>query len=212
MKKIITLIAGLLLLALPAKAEWQSVSLFGGGVTALYVTNGLIAAQGGGVTNAFTAGYEGTNKVGTVYTNAGSRVVAIAGNDQPLLHDYFPFQTRIDGSQPYTAVSNYFTGIYFPSDYNLNYKLVGSSGANAAVTFVFVPVTGSGADMELAAGEEWTIATTATTTTAITVNTNVPVYKWPGAAGLRLRRITNGDADASSDVIITGLSINGPRR
>lgn len=87
-------------------------------------------------------------------------------------------------------------------------QMHGGSGANAAVTFVFNPVW-DGATQPSATSDDWSVALTATTNTPVTLATNIPFYLWPGAKSLRVKTITNGDTDASSQVTITKLSVSG---
>jgi hypothetical protein len=92
--------------------------------------------------------------------------------------------------------------------------LKGGSGANAAVTFTFVPIydgkDGSEAETPLVGtGFNWSFAVTANTTASVTVATNAPMWKWPGARKLRLLSIVNADTDASSEVWIDRCSFNG---
>lgn len=219
MKKLLLGI-GLSLAVLSAQAaQWQTYSLFAGGITSVTVSNALATGNGGGLTNLLSRGLQTTNVAGVIFTNNGTQVTVATntgfaswnGTDINLFADYWPMPTHADGSPPYQSTSNYLTGVFYPSDFSLNLKLTGGSGANSAVTLTFVPLVGKGADAELEEGECWNVAFTATTTTMYQCHTNIPLYRWPGVAGLRLKRIVNGDADASSQVVITDLTINGPR-
>lgn len=89
--------------------------------------------------------------------------------------------------------------------------LTGGSGANAAVTFTFCPIWDDDETPAVGTTHNWSFAVTASTTTSVTIATNAPFYLWPGAKKLRLLSIVNGDTDASSQVWIDRISLNGYR-
>jgi hypothetical protein len=97
-----------------------------------------------------------------------------------------------------------------PATHNLSVSLVGGSGANAAVTFVVVPVP-NGRHESTAAGDAFSFAVTATTTTPLTMMTNLPTWRWPGVQAVRIKTVTNADTDASSGVALLDVSLNGPQ-
>lgn len=211
MKKIIIGLALVLFTAVANAGGWQVQQLMAGGVTGLYITNTMA------VTNLLTSGANTTNYAGTTFTNNGTRVTVATNtsmgtwkaDDLNLLADYVSIPRLADGSPFYNLATN--TLNYPQSGMDVAIKLTGGSGANSAVSFVFTPLYGAGLDLEGGTANEWTVGVTATTTTAVTIITNVPLYKWPGAGGFRLRRIVNADTDASSEVILNELSVNSYR-
>lgn len=208
MKMIKTLMAiGLLsLLLFPAEAQvFKSQSFLA--VQAVYATNTL------NITNLWTTGSVGTNAAGTIYTNQNARVVASTGlsTTRNLLQDVDLWALR-DGSLPVMQTSTNGSIPYNQSYANISVAFVGGSGANSAVTFTVLPIfngDGRTARESTLAADAFTFGYTATTTTPLQISTNVPLYKWPGVKGLRVARIVNADTDASSQVIITDLSLNG---
>ena len=185
---------------------WKSVPFFTGNPLSVVVTNAI------GITNLLTAGANSTNAPGTLFTNAlGQRVVDTTGSTDNLLVDYIPIPRNVQGDRMYYWISNSNESIR--SDFDVVVKLAGGSGADAAggLALVFTPVYGKGADTEGVAGSgtEWWVGITPTTSTTLTVVTNVPLWKWPGAAGIRCRRVFNSDTDANGQVWITEFSLNG---
>jgi hypothetical protein len=203
MKKFI-LSAVLAIFATVATAgSWQSISMLGGGANAIYVTNTI------GITNLFSSTGQGTNFFGTTFTNGTTRVTDTNGSSGSLLVDYIALPRWSDGKPMYSQTTNSLN--YLQSQADVAITLVGGSGANSAISFLFTPVYGKGADTEGPTTQDWLVGVTATTTTPVTVVTNVPLHLWPGAAGFRCRRITNPDTDASAQVIVTEFSVNGYR-
>lgn len=176
------------------------------------------------VTNLVSLNGTGTNVNGTQWTNfAGTRVVAgptyvtnsITGaittnaSKANLLRE---IELRPDRNGNYDALTwvPVYTNVldnWIPSKYNLNIRLTGQSGANSAVTFVFTPIC-DGTNESSAAADLWKVAVTATTTTPVVLNTNVPAYLWRGCKGIRLREIYNADTDASSRVDVLSCTLN----
>ena len=173
-------------------------------VPAVYATNTL------SITNLATGGSVGTNVVGTTYTNkAGTRVVVTSGGlyaTQPLLQDVsiYPLQ---NGSGAWPAYTTNGLINYHMSYATLSTTMTAGSGADTAVTFVVTPIY-NGVNEATEAGDLWTFSLTPVVSTTKTYSTNAPLWKWPGAQKLRLKRIVNADTDASSQVIITDVSLN----
>lgn len=187
-------------------------------VGSLAVTNGLIASSGGGYTNINSYGVYGSNVVGEIYTNLnGTRVIVAAGNASEtakLTRDIDLTGYDRNGNYPPVYFDSASTNAntlqsYQPSSQSLFLRVVGQSGANSAVTFIFVPVP-DGVNESTVAGDAWQIAVTANTTTPVTLVTNLPIYRWHGVKSMRLKSITNGDADASSRVDVLVATVNGP--
>lgn len=183
-----------------AQPKHYSDSFLIPGITAVYVTNTF------GITNLFTTAAEGTNQVGTAYTNSGTLVIAAAANYQPLLNDVQMIPPP--GGRNFSLYTNDSFGKLFadvPANVSVTYS--SGSGANAAVTFVMVPMIDD--DTEVNANP-WTWSfTAAASQTGATISTNAEfLWQWAGAKKIRVRRITNADTDATSHVIITGLQFN----
>lgn len=212
MKKIKnTWLVGLLALGLgvsaaQAQVEWKSFSFIPENITSLLVSNTLA------VTNLSTASAQTTNANGTVYTNtAGVRVILNANQTTKLLQDV-PLWSLRDGGPAWESSTN---GVNYIQSYaQVSVSTVSGSGANAALSFVVTPIYGNsrrtGKSFEATVStEEWTFAFTPTASSSQTFTTNAPLYRWPGAKGLRLRRVINADTDASSDVWLQDISLNG---
>jgi hypothetical protein len=157
-----------------------------------------------------------TNVYSVHYTNlAGSQVVPNGTtNNSENVFKPVPLWADREGRWygPTFAVSsgtNDTVQSFSPSYCNINVRLVGGSGANSAVQFVFAPIWDDSGTIGTESGDNFTFTVTATTTTIINMATNVPVYKWIGAKGLAVRSVTNPDGDASSQVVITELNLNG---
>ena len=168
----------------------------------MYVTNTLA------LTNLNTAGNAGTNVAGLVYTNSGTQVIVGSGDYQPLLNDINLWVAR-DGRQWLPMATNgliTINAVDVPAVLSMTYS--SGSGANAAVTFTAVPMID---DTHEVNANAWTFSFTAVASqTGTTVSTNAyKLWEWPGAKKIRIRRVINEDTDASSQVIITGLSLNG---
>lgn len=167
------------------------------------------------VTNLAT-GLQTYLAVGVLWTNsAGTVNRATNGVRTDVLFKDVSLWSDRDGL-PFTQNVKTLTGLtdtnapaYVPPA-RLFIQLHGGSGANAAVTFVFNPVW-DGDTQPAATTDDWSVALTATTTTPVTLATNIPMWMWPGAKSLRVKTITNGDTDASSQVTVTKLSVNGFR-
>lgn len=198
MKKIISLVIGLAL-TLSASAQNHSVqSFFAGGISSVTASNVLQ------VTNLSYASSLGSNVVGLVYTNAGTRVVAAAGDFKNLLRDVTLWTDREGRAWKTNAAE-----VAFETTASLCIKTIAGSGANAAVTLVFSPVMNDSIGEGTVSTEWFTASITPTASATQVWRVSIPLYKWPGAKKLRLQYINNADTDASSNVQITHLSLNG---
>jgi hypothetical protein len=211
MKKL--LIAISLVVALSATASQHVVQSFlAPGVQSL-----LISTNGGtfpGVTN-------GTDYAGVMFTNSfGSRNYQTnSSTPYSSLHKRMNLLSdvelwpRADGAQPFTVVSN--TVVQTPgigallSDFTLCVTSVGTN-ANAAdiVTIIIKPMY-DGVHVSTIAAEAFTTGFTANGTTTVNFTTNVPCWKWPGCAKLRLESISNAEATICGDVWIQSVTLNG---
>lgn len=216
MKKFILTLIGVVALAVSAKAQtFQSPSFLT--VPAVYVTN-LFA-----ITNLPLNNLYGTNIAGTTFSNytaAGALQLAIVSSNYSSLNFMADVPLWSDRNGRWYGVTTNADSTVAGTDTPmiLSISLVGGSGANSAVTFTFAPVydnqplaNGLIGRHSTVAAEQWAVAVTATTTTAITTGVPVPAYRWPGARALRLLRIVNADTDASSQVIVYDCSLNGYR-
>lgn len=161
-----------------------------------------------------------SNLVGTIYTNlAGTKVEVTGTNDATvnlcrtvnLWADrnaafVYPIYTNsvIDATTNMQAVQ-----ALGPYSKNIYIRLVGASGANSAVTFIFAPVPSSTGVEDTTAAKKISIAVTATTTTQVQSTTLLDESALVGCKGLKLISITNGDTDASSRVTVLECSLNG---
>ena len=202
MKKLTTLIlSALILWTLPTNAQTAHQNYRFLTVPAVYATNLF------NITNTLTTSSLGTNLAGTVYTNANARVTASTGvsTTRNLLQDV-PLWSLRDGGAAYNPSTN---GINFIQGYGtVSVTMTAGSGADSAVTFVVTPIYNE-VNEATEAAEQWTFAFTPTVSTTQTFATNAPLYRWPGASALRLRRIVNADTTAGGNVIITDISLNG---
>lgn len=202
------LTAALLLLALPARGgEFEAQSFLN--VQAVYLTNHL------NPTNLATASALGTNKVGTLFTNDNAlvTVTATVGTRVNPFKDV-ALWVRNDGSPPFNIVpTNTLTTIPQSSDATVSVTWTAGSGANSAINFVVTPLYGSRkpnrSEEATVAGEQWTFAFTPTASARQTLSTNVPLWRWPGAKGLRMRYAYNADTDANGHVIMEECILNG---
>jgi len=175
-------------------------------------------------------GYAPTNAVGVVFTNvATGPLAALTTNNIGLgvfvtngvfdtvnlfrdlvltpRFDKFPMPIYYVGTngpgvasalQPYQA-----------TDVNILISIVGTNAAaNSAVTFVFDPLYDGTNVSTATAAEPFVVAVTANGTTPVVIATNVPTYRWPGVARIRLSAIANGDTDASSNIFVKKCHLN----
>lgn len=220
MKKFIYSLLAVLGLASVASAQ-NHVSQSFLNVQSLNVSN-LLAITNLTFTPAWTTS-PATNRVGLQWTNLSStRVIVTASSttdsastfntlkDVSLWSDrngqgYVPFGA-------YQSNGNTATNANPVGPATLFIRLFGqAAAANSAVTFTFCPVWDDVGTSPNATTDDWAVALTASGTSFVTLATNVPMYRWPGAKGLKLKTIVNGDTDADSRVTVDRLSINGYR-
>lgn len=206
MKKILGIV-GLLSMGLVAHAaNFVSESFLT--VSSLYVTNTM------GITNLLTSATHGTNVAGVAFTNNGVRVIVnnvnattnLISASRNLLKDV-QLWSNMRGDWPFPALTNsQATGILSPV--TLSVTTTNSSGTVGVLTFVVTPVY-NGVNEATETAQQWTFSLTPVASTTSTLVTNVPIYNWPGAKALRIRRITNTGAAANTEAIFTDLSLNG---
>lgn len=179
------------------------------GITNLNSTSTLLGSVGGG----------GTNVWGCVFTNGlGNRVMVTNYADitnTPLTFESFNLLQDVslwpdrNGSgtilHPGGAPSVYTTNTYF----SIFIRLVGQSGANAAVNFVFSALPDGVNECTTGGSHIFTVGVTANTTTPVTIMTNFPANYFVGAKKLRLRSIANADTDATSTVTVLNCAVVG---
>lgn len=202
MKKLLIIgLVGLLGLVASAQVAPRSYRMIPSDINSLIVSNTIAITNLSSVAALIT-----TNKTGTAWTNsAGIGVVASSGSTTKLLQDV-PLWSLRDGSGAWSTITN--NSIPFMQSYaTLAVTGTAGSGANAAVTFVMAPVYGTREATD--AGQLWTFSLTPTASTTQTMVTNVPMFNWPGATALRCRRIVNADTDASSQWVLSDITLNG---
>lgn len=196
------------MLAIPAQAQaFKSQSFLN--VQSVQLTNTI------NPTNLFTTTTVGTNWPGLKFTNQNTAVEISATNR--AVNRVNPFKdvdlwALRDGSWPVMQISTNGLLNFHPSYANISVGVVGGSGANTAIPISIVPIWNGderNAREATAAGDEWRFAVTPNGATAVQISTNVPLFRWLGAKGLRVRWAVNSDADASSAVTLYDLSLNG---
>ena len=209
--KILTgLMAVALVLMLPvatprARAgDFKSFNFFQGDVVSLTVSNTM------NYTNLNSRTAQTTNWFGLNWTNfLGSNIVVTSSTNanatQKITKDIPLYSNTLNIPMQY-AGTNTVQNIQ-PTFGKINIELVGGSGADAAVLFVFQPLA-DGTNETTGTTDEWTVSVTPTTTTAVAVMTNVPAYLWQGCGAVRLKRIVNSKAASSGQVTVTRLSLN----
>lgn len=169
------------------------------------VTNLLSLATQGSVgpgTNTWNITFTNYAGVAEVVTNNASITNTIfTYENYNLLGSAFLWEGATHAAQ---ALSNSTNG---PTYSSVMIKLIGQSGANAAVNFTFVPLP-DGINESTASADTWVVGVTANTTTPVCVFTNVPA-RFIGCAKLRLRSVVNTDTDATSKVDILNCALIG---
>ncbi len=171
----------------------------------VYVTNTI------GLTNLVFAG-AGTNVAGTAYTNQAGTLVVTTGSSGTKFNllGSANLWSLVDGTPAYGS-TNGVTGVSFgvtPGYANVSVSLVAGSGANTACTFILSP-SWDGVNVDTTGAADFQFAVTTTGATAINMATNAPLAKWIGARRVFVKSITHPDADASSQVVIKSLKLNG---
>lgn len=207
MKKTLSVLLFTMFVSFGVEAQqFHSISFLSANISSLNVSNKL------GITNLLsTALGVTTNAPGIVWTNSANVSNNVASADTTQFLQDIPLWSDRNGQIPCVLVATN-TGVYdsgYLSGANLTISIaLGGSGANSAVNFVFVPVM-DGAHESTTSGDAWTVGVTASTTSRVTISTNAPLYKWPGCKALRLKTITNTDTDASSQVTLDTIVLNG---
>jgi hypothetical protein len=179
-------------------------------ICSLNVSNAVL-----GVTNLLTKNGHQTNEWGVVFTNCvtGSRSMvtnyAAITNTAATL-EYFNLLSDVelwaDRNGSGAPVGTWTTLTNTP--YSVFVRLVGQSGANAAMTFVFTPLF-DGTNETTVAGQDFAWAVTANTTTEVCLVTNIFDTRFQHAKKIRCRSISNADTDATSTVTILSLGLVG---
>jgi hypothetical protein len=205
---LVLLAACVLVSTLPANAaNWKSISFISGDVQSVCITNGV------SLTNLASVGVITTNITGLTYTNYGGTRVVYDGTNQfvanknlcidvPLYADANGNTTIIPVSDVAGAVTNAYLncGIFI--------RVQGTSGANTAIPFIFVPLW-DGVNESTVAADALSISVTPSGATRVDKYVPIPAWKWPGAGKVRLKSASNADADATSRVDILNVSLNG---
>lgn len=202
MKKLIMI--GLLLGATAvsqAQVAARSYKFLSSNIQSVLVTNTFA------ISNVLSSANLSTNKVGTIWTNTyGVGTVAAAGDTTKLLSDV-PLWSLRNGEGAWPVVTTNISSVYPPSYATFAATIRAQSGAGAALTFTVVPLFGNAE--ATSAINHWTFSMTPVASTTVVLTTNVPMYQWPGATALRIRRIVNEDTDATSAVVVSDISLNG---
>ncbi len=154
-----------------------------------------------------------TNPAGLVFTNLyGTRVVVTASAYTNVnMFRTVPLYSLRDGAAPFRQLLDSTNQISASVPFaNVSVSIAGGSGANVATSFVLSPVY-DGDYPSTAAGDDFIFVVTPNGATTVTVATNLPIWRWPGAQGLTVKSITAGDTDASSQVVIKALKLNAWR-
>lgn len=209
MKKLLGIIGlGCLLVSANAQVPFRTFSFLAPDVTSVGVTN-LVA-----ITNLFTAGARTTNMLNTVITNAYGTRQVLTNSTRNLLVDA-PLWALRDGSMPMVQTNTAAASLPLrPTYVTLSATTVCGAGTVGTLALTITPLYGSnritGRPNEVtASGEEWSVAFTPTASTLTTLTTNVPIYRWPGASALRVRRMVNTATAADTEIHVIDLSLNG---
>ena len=200
------LVVAAMLASLPVVAQQHHEINFLAPVTSLMVTN---TKQYTNTASPNLAGVT-TNVVGLIWTNlTGSQVTAAAGDSTTLTVDV-PLWSDRNGQQIWQVIpdgTNFTQAVRSGATINVHI-LSGGSGANSAVNFTFVPLP-DGVHESTIASDAFVFGVTAVTTSEVDLSTNCPMQNWGGYKSLRLKKIINTDTDASSQVVIDSVTLNG---
>ena len=208
-KLLIGLVALVVVVSAQAQVPHRSFSFINTDFKSIGVTN-LVA-----ITNLFTANARTTNMLNTVVTNSSGTRRVLTNSTVNLLQDV-PLWALRDGSMPMFNLTNTAAASspLRPTYVTLSATTTAGAGAVGVLSLLITPVygnnriTGRGNEVT-ASGEEWAVSFLPTASTLTTLTTNVPIYRWPGASALRLRRMVNTATAADSEVHVIDLSING---
>lgn len=201
MKKLIATLIGLGLVATASAAEWVTPSFLS--VPSIQVTNLM------NVTNLNQLS-GGTNTSLVVYTNFANVRVAVgvttnaSGNDigkyENLLTDVSLSALSLPSLRTTGDTNNYGN---WQGPVAIYVSVTGGSGANTAIPIRFAPVFGN----KVGTQETFVFAVTPSGATRVTIKTNLPLSVLNNATALRCLDITNPDADASSQVVVSDLGL-----
>lgn len=177
--------------ATPASAQVPgSLSFMADGITSITVSNTY------GFTNLLSPGVTGTNFPGLSWTNAsGSNVIVVPGTN---------VLTTLVRDIPLWADS---TG-YVPTNCNLSATIVAGAGNGSTNALIFVPLW-DGVNESTVSGEQFAWMIPANGATPVTIATNGPLTRWPGAQKIRLKIFSSGTNAAASQVTLRRLRLNG---
>lgn len=211
MKKLILLAVLALPLAVLAQGQgpepiFTSISLLNPSFKSLTTTN-----LAGATNLTFVDGTLTTNNTGLSWTNSYNQKFTVTASAYTNVNPFVqvPLYSLRGGDGPWIANTNTVEGIQ-KSFANISVTITGGSGANVANSIVIAPVY-DGDFNGTATGDYFTFAVTPAGATTVTISTNVPLWKWPGAAAITVRDITPGDTDASSQVTYKALRLNSWR-
>jgi len=179
--------------------------------TSITVSNGLSVTNLQSLLTQGSVG-PGTNIWGITFTNY-SGVAVMVTNNAAVTNTIFTYENYNllgaahlweNATHVVQALANSTNG---PTYNSVMIKLIGQSGANAAVNFTFVPLP-DGTNEVTASGDTWVVGVTANTTTPVCIFTNIPA-RFIGCAKLRLRSVLNTDTDATSKVDILSCGLVG---
>jgi hypothetical protein len=210
MKKLLIglLTVAVLVMTAQAQVPHRSFSFINPDFRSVGVSN-LVA-----ITNLFTAGARTTNMLNTVVSNNAGRRLVLTNSTLNLLQDV-PLWSLRDGSMPLTQTNTAAASLPLrPTYVTLSATTVAGAGTVGVLSLTITPLYGNnritGKPNEVtASGEEWSVSFAPTASTLTTLTTNVPIYRWPGASGLRLRRMVNTATAADTEVHVIDLSVNG---
>ena len=151
-----------------------------------------------------------TNVVGLVWTNLFGTLVTAAAGDSTALTSDVPLWSDRNGQQLFVSSPDG-TNIasMLRSALTINVHILsGGSGANSAVNLTFVPLP-DGVHESTLASDRFIFGVTANTTSEVDISTNVPMWNWSGYKAVRLKTAVNTDTDASSQVVIDSITLNG---
>lgn len=189
-----------------AQVPNRSYPFLADNVLSLTVTNTIP------ITNLFST-LSTTNLLNTSYTNTSGTLRVLTNSTQNLFQDV-PLWSLRGGEGAWSTGTTNGSVLYTVSYGTLAVTMQSQSGADAAITFRMRPLYGnskfSGRPNEATStADEWIFSLTPTASSVQTFTTNAPLYKWPGATGLRLHSVTNTDVSASGAVFLRDVSLNG---
>lgn len=210
MKKLLVgLVAACLLVTAQAQVPFRTFSFIPPDVMSVGVSN-LVA-----ITNLFTADARTTNMLNTVITNAYGVRQVLTNSTRNLLVDA-PLWALRDGSMPMAQQTNVMAlgSALRPTYVTLSATMTAGAGTVGVLSLLITPMYGANritgrANEVTASGEEWAVSFLPTASSVVTLTTNVPIYRWPGASALRVRRMVNTATVANTEIHVIDLSLNG---